>query len=155
MSELSKTAIFSFPASYVIDLRWRELRQGMPIETAHFEGDELKTTKHYGLVYPYPPYETSELASCVTFMLNEHEGKQAWQLRGMVTEKQYQGKGFGRMLLASTTKNLADKSGIRLFWCNARKVAIKFYEKQGWAVVGPEFDIKDAGLHCVMSYEQK
>jgi len=41
--------------------------------------------------------------------------------------------------------------GGRLLWCNARVVALGFYERLGFVTEGPEFDIHPIGPHYVMT----
>jgi hypothetical protein len=42
------------------------------------------------------------------------------------------------------------ENGGRYLWCNARLVAVPFYERLGLEAVGPEFDIPGIGPHYVM-----
>jgi hypothetical protein len=42
---------------------------------------------------------------------------------------------------------------VKYLWCNARVVAVNFYEKQGLAKMGESFDIPQVGEHYVMFKE--
>ena len=73
----------------------------------------------------------------------------AWQLRGMATSAAARGTGAGAAALAETLAAVRDGGG-RAVWCNARRVAVGFYARQGWTAVGDEFDIAGIGPHVVM-----
>ena len=72
-----------------------------------------------------------------------------WQLRGMATAEQARGQGVGGAVLAECVRAVRDGGGAVL-WCHARLAAVRFYEREGLAVVGPEFDIAGIGPHVVM-----
>lgn len=73
-----------------------------------------------------------------------------WRLRGMATEADVRGTGFGAALLAACVEHSAAAGGGEL-WCNARQVAIGFYRRAGFEVVSEEFDIPGIGPHVVMA----
>jgi GNAT superfamily N-acetyltransferase len=151
VSDLSKKCWpIKVEAFWIIELRHKVLRPGLPLETARFEGDELPSTFHFALEYPVPPIETANTVCCVSFMLNPFRGETAYQLRGMATDPEHQKKGFGSVLL-EVAESVVAKTGIQLFWCNARIVAVPFYKKHGWQVVGDVFEIKGVGQHYVMT----
>jgi GNAT superfamily N-acetyltransferase len=135
----------------IVGLRHRILREGLPIETALFAGDDAANTYHIALFLiekgdqPLP-------VCCATFMFNFYNERPAWQLRGMATEAAYQGKGLGTELLGFAEHILcrSEYTEARLMWCNARVPAVKFYEKNGWRCVSDVFDIPTAGPHREM-----
>ena len=129
----------------ILDLRHRLLRAGLPKDSAHFPGDEIPSTWH--LAVSNSPVKDAPPICCGSFMLNSYKDETAWQLRGMATETGYQGKGFGGELLRCGETMIVVDSKVRLFWCNARVPAIRFYEKHGWKVDSEEFDIPTAGPH--------
>jgi GNAT superfamily N-acetyltransferase len=131
----------------IIDLRHRMLRVGLPREAAQFPGDEESSTWHLGLFCSSQPEEKARLVSCASWMLNSYKDESAWQLRGMCTDEQHQGRGFGGRLLACAEAAIVGSSNVRLFWCNARVPAVPFYERHGWKVDSEEFDIPTAGPH--------
>ena len=145
--ELKSITICRVSIGMIIGLRHRLLRAGMPREAAQFPGDEEESTWHVGLFYPCPSDENVPVASCASFMLDPYNGEPAWRLRGMCTETQYQGRGFGGRLLATTEAEILAGSDVRLFWCNARVPALAFYERHGWKVDSDVFDIPTAGPH--------
>ena len=73
----------------------------------------------------------------------------AWRLRGMATSEAARGTGLGRAVLQGCFAAVRDGGGAFL-WCNARLVAVPFYERLGMRAVGPEFDIPGIGPHYVM-----
>lgn len=129
----------------ILDLRHRILRAGLPKESAQFPGDGVPSTWHLALFHSLG--KDSPPATCASFMLNSYRDEAAWQLRGMATDQPYQGKGFGGELIRCAEVLISADSNVRLFWCNARVPAIRFYEKHGWRVDSDEFDIPTAGPH--------
>ena len=125
-------------------IRREELRKNVSLSHV-MKGDDDSETLHLGL------YLNDELVSIASFMkasLPEFEGLQ-YQLRGMATSEMHQGKGLGRKLLRSAEERL-QKMGVDVLWCNARTKARGFYEKLGYQVMGPSFDIPEIGLHYKM-----
>ncbi len=72
-----------------------------------------------------------------------------WRLRGMATEADVRGAGFGAALVAGCIEHVAASGGGEL-WCNARMGAVDFYRRFGFEVVGEEFEISGIGPHVVM-----
>ena len=132
----------------IIDLRHRLLRAGLPKEAAQFPGDIDPSTWHVGVFASSD--DNAPPISCASFMLNSCQGEPAWQLRGMCTDTQHQSKGLGGKLLAAAESAIIADSNVRLFWCNARVPAIRFYEKHWWKADSEEFDIPTAGPHRKM-----
>ena len=129
-----------------ITIRHHVLRQGKPIETCYFKGDNLPTTFHLGLYY----YD--ELIGIASYMNNHNnnfEDKHQYQLRGMAILQQFQGKKFGDVLLEKGTQLLKQKK-VSTLWCNARENATNFYSKSGFNISGKPFDIPHIGTHYVM-----
>ena len=130
----------------IINLRHRVLCEGLPIETARFPGDEAPDARHFAAVM----IDGKRVVCCVSFMRVPYLTSPAWQLRGMATDPDFQGQGIGRKLLAVSEQAIVRSSDIRLFWCNARLSAVRFYEKSGWYCVSAQFEIPGAGSHCRM-----
>lgn len=133
-------------ASEVIDLRHAILREGLPRESAIFEGDELVETQHFG------GFLKDRLCGVVTIFPAPFPPQPAvlpaWQLRGMATTPDVRGAGVGKALLQRCEESVQDTA--RLLWCNARKAALGFYAHHGWQIVGEEFEIPTAGPHYRM-----
>ncbi len=125
----------------VLALRHAELRPGLPLDTARFDGDDEPATVHVGA------FDGEDVVGCASFMRRPYEGADAWQLRGMATRADRRGQGVGAAVLAHGV----DAVPAILLWCNARVVAVPFYEGQGWRVVSDVFDIPTVGPHHVMT----
>ncbi len=128
----------------ILPLRHRILRAGFPIDAARFPEDNEATTIHYGL------FIEGEVKVCLTLIANELDGKKAWQLRGMAADVGVQGKGFGGSLIHFALQDALNQSYSSLFWCNARKAAAGFYEKNGWDFISEEFMVPVFGPHYKM-----
>ena len=122
------------------------LRTGLPLSSCRFDNDDAPTTFHIGL------YVGRKLAGVVTILENKHaffEEEHQFQLRGMAVLQEFQKKGLGQVLVREAEKEVENRGG-GFIWMNARKVAVKFYEKLGYCVAGDEFIIETAGPHYVM-----
>lgn len=127
------------------------LREGKPIESCHFDGDELPTTHHFGL------FTEDNLTGIISLFSNSNTifaiQKQA-QIRGMAVLETHQKKGFGDALV-KYCENYCTENHIDLIWFNARTAATGFYKKLDYQVVGEPFDIKNVGEHYLMYKELK
>lgn len=127
----------------LIDLRHRVLRQGMPRESAIFDGDAQ--ARHFAVL------DHDRVVCCLSMMNNPlpdtDPNPGVWQLRGMATDPADRGKGLGQQLMLFMEKTLQPK----MVWCNARCSAIGFYQKCGWTIISKEFSIPHAGPHVRMS----
>lgn len=127
-------------------IRQKMLRPGLPIESCYFEDDHEEMTIHLGA------YIDDELASVASFYFQRtpfFKDEYQFQLRGMATLNQYQGKGLSSALLR-TAFPLIERNHVRMLWCNARTSARGFYEKVGFTAAGEEFDIPGVGPHYLM-----
>lgn len=110
-----------------------------------FEGDLDEETFHLGV------YEGEKLVGIGSFMkrnYNELSGSQ-YQLRGMAMLKETQGKGYGKLLLSFATNELI-KLNVNYLWCNARQVAVVFYQKNQFQIIGDSFLVNKVGIHYKM-----
>lgn len=130
----------------ILALRHAELRAGLPLESAHFDGDEDPRTLHFGAFLA----ATGEAVGCATLVPRPWEKTPGWQLRGMATRADLARGGVGSALLRFALETLRAERGPVLVWCNARVPAVPFYARQGWEVVSDVFDIPTAGPHHVM-----
>lgn len=141
--------IKSIPSLLTHVVRHPVLRPGKPIDTCIFDGDDLQTTKHFGL------YLDEDLIGVISVFENKNStfnSLNQLQIRGMAVLNEFQGKGYGR-LLVNEVENYAKKVKSDLIWFNARENAAKFYEILGYEIYGSLFDIAGIGLHYVM-YKQ-
>ncbi|MFD1316416.1 GNAT family N-acetyltransferase [Namhaeicola litoreus] len=134
--------LIAAPETYA--LRKQELRKNMTL-SEKIPGDFEESTLHLGL------YENNKLACIATFMPAENDlfKENQYRLRGMATDEKHQKKGYGKAVLLKAEEILKEK-GIDLIWCNARVVALDFYKKLGYEIIGGEFDIPQIGGHYVM-----
>lgn len=122
------------------------LRPGKNIETCHFDGDNLESTRHFGL---FVDGELVGIASLFQSSSDLFEEKEQFQLRGMAILENFQKKGIGESLVKYAEENAKSRKG-ELIWFNAREIAIRFYEKLGYKIIGESFEIGDIGKHFVM-----
>jgi GNAT superfamily N-acetyltransferase len=133
-------------ATDTYSVRHPVLRAGKPLESCHFEGDELASTQHFGC------FLDKELVGIISLFEVENplftRGK-SFQIRGMAVVATHQKKGFGEALV-QTAEEFCKKQKARLIWFNARTSAVRFYEKMGYEKSGAEFEIQDVGPHFLM-----
>jgi len=129
----------------VLPLRSKVLRNGKPLADCVFQGDTDESTLHLGISV------NEELVGIATFMKQDKSGFKGsgYQLRGMATDPDFQGKGYGNQLLNAVIVYFR-KEGIDYLWCNARKVAYKFYLSLGFEFISEEFELQEIGSHREM-----
>ena len=132
----------SAPEAYAI--RKDVLRDAIPL-TEKMDGDFDPTTFHLGA------FVDDELACVATFMQHDspYFSESQYRLRGMATHKSYQHQGLGKSVLENAEQMLLKKK-VNILWCNARVIAIKFYENCGYKIIGKEFNVHLVGPHYVM-----
>lgn len=122
------------------------LRPGKAVETCIFDGDNLPTTIHFGI------YADETLAGIISVFKANHDfftEDDQFQIRGMAVLDAYQKKGLGDKLVRHAEEYVARLKGERI-WFNAREIAVGFYQKMGYVVIGEPFPIGDIGPHYVM-----
>jgi predicted GNAT family N-acyltransferase len=122
------------------------LRPGKPIESCHFDGDDLETTQHFGL------YFNQELVGIISLFKNNIPNfieKNQYQIRGMAVMENQQKKDFGKALILHS-EAFCKKQKVDLIWFNARVEAVGLYEKMGYKKTGNTFEIPDVGAHILM-----
>lgn len=135
------TYLDTFPVRSVV------LRQGKPIETCFFLGDDAEETTHFGL---FDDEKLIGVASVFKVKNENFETNNQFQLRGMAILSEYQGLGFGNLLLKEVCKFVATKNA-EVLWFNARENAVKFYKNHGFSVQGDSFEIHEIGTHYLMN----
>jgi predicted GNAT family N-acyltransferase len=127
-------------------LRHRVLRPGQGVEETVYPGDELDDTVHLGA------FDGDRLVGIASLYREDRAGGPAggWRLRGMATEPDVRGGGFGAELLADAAHHVRASGGDEL-WCNARASAVGFYRRAGFDVVSEEFEVPGIGPHVVMA----
>jgi GNAT superfamily N-acetyltransferase len=122
------------------------LRQGKPIETCFFLGDDAVGTTHFGL---FIEANLIGVASVFKTSNKNFDNKNQFQLRGMAILEEYQSTGFGKLLIEEIF-NFIESTQVELLWFNARESAVPFYEKLGCTKKGASFEIPEIGLHFLM-----
>jgi GNAT superfamily N-acetyltransferase len=141
---MSAIVIRRVAAAELIDLRHVVLRPGYPRDMVVFPGDDAPSSHHFAA------FDDARAVCCVSFHLDQYNGKPAFQLRGMATAADYRNRGIARDLLQFAHRAILESSPIRLYWCNARTSAAGFYQKQGWRIDSEEFIINPSGPHYRM-----
>lgn len=138
--------IIEIPYQDTFSVRHPVLREGKPIESCLFDGDDLKTTKHFGL------FVAKKIVGVVSIYKNKNSTFKAvnpFQIRGMAVLATFQKKGYGELLVLHCEKYILEQNG-DLIWFNAREVAVGFYEKLHFSKWGNSFLIADVGIHYIM-----
>lgn len=151
------------------------LRPGLPLEAATYAEDDLPDTVHVAAYdeagevagvatffpQPYPgPFEGADSGSPVGTddgaggadpgeLPTPVDAVDGWRLRGMASDPDRRGAGFGAAVLARGVEEIRARGG-RLLWCNARTTAVPFYQRHGLRTVGPEFEVPHIGPHFRM-----
>lgn len=129
-------------------LRLRVLRPGQPASSVDHEHDYWPDTFHVGAFDA-----RGEAVACATFYPEPSPaGRPGWRLRAMATAPEVRGHGYGAAALRFGIDEVRTRGG-RLLWCNARAVAVGFYQRLGFRVVSEEFEIAPIGPHYVMELE--
>lgn len=113
-----------------------------------FQGDFDEKTIHIGA------YVNDDLVGITTLMpsTNSLFEDSQYQLRGMATSTNVRGLGIGKKILEFAFTVLKEKN-ITTLWCNAREIAVPFYEKSGFNIMGDLFMVDKVGPHYVMSIQ--
>jgi predicted GNAT family N-acyltransferase len=130
----------------VLSLRNSVLREGkFLLKDCIFENDDHPKTFHLGY------YHDDELVCVASFHPQKHPDftGNAYQLRGMATAHNFQGKGIGNKLVNFAIVYLRGQQ-INYVWCNARQKAFKFYTSLGFEFISDFFDIPNIGPHKQM-----
>ena len=99
-----------------LQIRHKVMWPNKPLEYVKLQNDEKG--RHFGL------FIKGKLTSIIS-LFTEYN---VVQFRKFATLIEFQGFGYGTILLKSTI-DLLEKEGIKKLWCNARIEKSKFYEK--------------------------
>lgn len=136
-------------ATEAYPVRHSILRPHQDLATCVYPADEAPTTFHLGA------FKEDELIGIASFYKESNSDfaqECQYQLRGMATSPEFRGMNIGKQLIIAAEAILKERQ-VDLWWCNARMVAIGFYEKLGLSVHGEIFEIEPIGLHKVMFRE--
>jgi GNAT superfamily N-acetyltransferase len=134
------------PLEAVYPLRLMVLRPGGTLADCHFESDRVDGGFHVG---------TFLHDACIavgSFSPEAHPdlpAQRPYRLRGMATHPEHQGTGAGKALMVDAFAEIERRGGDQL-WCNARLIAVPFYQRLGLHTYGEPFEIAKYGVHYVM-----
>ena len=144
--QILETEIISINAEMIRPLRHAELRKGQDFSTTSYLRDHDAETFHMAYM------AESNVVTCATFYPEKSDkilAKNAYRLRGMATDSNFRRKGYARDLMNESFQKLKS-IGADILWCNARLVAISFYESLGFEILGEIFNIEGIGPHYYM-----
>ena len=127
-------------------LRLTILRNNDPTANLNYPGDTAPETGHFGA---FQDKQLVGIASVYSEAMAAQPEKHGWRLRGMAVVPEVRRTGIGAQLIERCIQHCADRQG-QLIWCNARTSAQTFYEAQGFAIEGKEFELPEIGPHFVM-----
>ena len=136
-------------AEKIRPLRHAELRKGQDFSTTSYLKDCAESTFHIACIID------GKAVTCATFYpetSTKIKSENAYRLRGMATDSNFQRKGYASGLMAESFKELK-KRDCDMVWCNARLVAVLFYKSVGFKIIGDLFDIAGIGPHYYMYKE--
>lgn len=72
-----------------------------------------------------------------------------YRLRAMATDPEVRGSGAGKRIVEKALELIASK-GYDVLWCDARKVALGFYENLGFDRIDEWYEVRNIGPHQLM-----
>ena len=72
----------------------------------------------------------------------------------MASSPKVRGQNFGKKVIDFALEELK-KRNVEILWCDARNVALGFYEKMGFTIIGDYYDVPEIGPHKLMYYRLK
>ena len=138
--------IATISAAETYPIRISVLRKGKTLVCCPFEGDDLPTTTHLGL------FVDEDLVGIVSVFKASNtlfEQSNQFQIRGMAVLNLFQHQGYGKLLIEAAENTLSFFNS-PLIWMNAREIAVPFYKKLFYEIVGIPFTINDIGTHYLM-----
>lgn len=110
--------IIKITANETLNIRHKIMWPDKPIDYVRLPNDDKG--KHFGL------FINDKMVSVISLFI---ENKEA-QFRKFATLTDYQGKGFGTLLLKEVM-NIAEQEDVNKLWCNARIDKSNYYAKFG------------------------
>jgi GNAT superfamily N-acetyltransferase len=100
-------------------------------------------------------FENDQLISvCSLFELSSQRINQAkqYRLRAMATHPNFRGMNAGKRVVQFALE-LTRNMGFDVLWCDARQVALGFYEKMGFTLIDEWYEVPKIGLHKTAFYQ--
>lgn len=147
------------PATATHALRRQVLRDGRADAEVVFAGDDDATTIHFGAFADHADAAAAIASLYIAPLKDQSQAggiatDRQYQFRGMASAPEARGKGFADAVMRAMIDYVRSQhtdGAPCLLWCNARMVAVGFYERFGMRVVSPQFDITGVGPHVVMT----
>lgn len=134
-------------AQETLTLRREILRPAAPDDELRFPTDSAPGALHVGCFTYEQLVGIASVHPEEPPWIGDYQG--GWRLRGMATVAGVRRRGVGRWMLATCMQHVFEQGG-NMLWCNARTLAVPFYESLGFELRGEEFDVPGAGPHFVM-----
>lgn len=134
------TAKHSYP------IRHKVLWQHKSVDDCGIDIDEQEGAFHLGAFYQ------GELVCIGSFFKQKHSQfsiQNQYRLRAMATLPKAQKNGAAKALLEFAFKKLQEEEQ-GMLWCDARIIAVGFYEKLGFVKSGKKYEIPIIGNHYLM-----
>jgi ribosomal protein S18 acetylase RimI-like enzyme len=137
-------------AEAVRPLRQRVLRPHQTIADQVYPGDDVEGAAHFAAFD-----DGGAVIGVASIAPEPYPGAGGarpgdWRIRGMATDPEGgRGLGLGGALLRACLDHARGAGGQRV-WCNARSPVRGFYEREGFAVEGEEFELPVIGPHFLM-----
>ena len=149
MTTQLKVSISKVDTEKVRPLRHSELRKGQDFSTTSYLEDYEEGTFHLACIVD------DKIVTCASFYAEKSikiKSENAYRLRGMATDSNFQRKGYASDPMNESFKELKNRD-CDMVWCNARLVAVDFYKSSGFKITGELFDIEGIGPHYYMYKE--
>lgn len=114
-----------------------------PGPTCQLAIDDLPDTFHFGVKGPTGVVSIGTFAKEVR---PELPPGSHYRLRAMATDQEHRERGVGRMLIEGALTELSEL-GCSIVWADARHVALGFYARLNWDVIGPTYEVPLRGPH--------
>ncbi|MCB0401013.1 MAG: GNAT family N-acetyltransferase [Flavobacteriales bacterium] len=128
-----------------LEVLWPHLDR---LDQCGIDVDETEGTFHVGAL------KDGKVVAIGTFLIQRNEqfdAKKQYRLRAMASSPDVRGGNYGKRVIDFALDKLKNE-GIDLLWCDARKIALGFYEKMGFEVTGDFYEVRNIGPHKLMYY---
>ncbi len=135
IARIMNSKIIQITSKETLPIRHQVMWPTKPLDYVKLPNDDKGL--HYGL------FLDDTLISIVSLFIKDEEA----QFRKFATLENYQGKGYGSLLLNEIIQ-VAGKKSLKRIWCNARTNKMDYYKKFGMVVTDSTF--RKGGLDYVI-----
>jgi GNAT superfamily N-acetyltransferase len=121
------------------------------IDACFIDIDDREDAIHLGAYHQHQLVGVCSLFQMDTLKLID---KKQYRLRAMATHPSVRGLGAGRQLVEHAL-DIVEALDFDVLWCDAREVALGFYEKLGFERIDEWYDIPNIGPHQFMYFRFK